>query len=77
MNSGEMLFTYTDGLIDARSPKGEAWGIKRLETVLTMVEPSATTAGEVLTETMRKVNEYRSETEQFDDTTILVMKIKA
>jgi serine phosphatase RsbU (regulator of sigma subunit) len=76
MNPGEMLFTYTDGLIDARNPEGEAWGIRRLETMLAMVEPAAMTATKVMTDTIEQVNEYRSGAEQFDDTTILIMKIK-
>lgn len=76
MNPGEMLFTYTDGLIDARNPEGEAWGIRRLETMLAMVEPAAMTATKVMSDTIEQVNEYRSGAEQFDDTTILVMKIK-
>lgn len=75
LRPGEMLFTYTDGLIDARSPSGEAWGIKRVKAMLSLVEPSMTTAGEVLASTIKQVNLHRANAEQFDDMTLLVMKV--
>jgi sigma-B regulation protein RsbU (phosphoserine phosphatase) len=74
VDPGEMLFTYTDGLIDARSPSGEAWGIERLKTMLKLVEPAMTTAAEVLASITRQVNAHRADAEQFDDMTLLVMK---
>lgn len=77
LGSGEILFTFTDGLIDARSPDGKAWGIERLKTMLETVDPTTTTAGEILTNTLKQVNTYRSSAEQFDDMTMLVMKINA
>jgi serine phosphatase RsbU (regulator of sigma subunit) len=75
LKPGEMLFTYTDGLIDARSPSGEAWGIERVKTMLSLVEPAMTTADEVLASVIKQVNLHRADAEQFDDMTLLVMKV--
>lgn len=75
LSPGEMLFTYTDGLVDARSPSGEAWGIERVKTMLSLVEPAMATAAEVLASAIRQVNIHRADAEQFDDMTLLVMKV--
>lgn len=75
LRPGEMLFTYTDGLIDARSPSGEAWGIERVKKMLSLVDPTMTTAGEVLASAIQQVNIHRADAEQFDDMTLLVMKV--
>ena len=34
MTTGDQLFVYTDGVIDASSPKGECFGLERLKDVL-------------------------------------------
>ena len=75
LKPGEMLFTYTDGLIDARSPSGEAWGIERVKTMLSLVEPAMTTADEVLASAIKQINIHRADADQFDDMTLLVMKV--
>jgi serine phosphatase RsbU (regulator of sigma subunit) len=72
-----MLFSYTDGLIDARSPSGEAWGIERVKKILSLVDPAMTTAGDVLASVIQQVNNHRADAEQFDDMTLLVMKVNA
>jgi sigma-B regulation protein RsbU (phosphoserine phosphatase) len=77
LGPGEMLFTYTDGLIDARSPSGEAWGIERVKKMLSLVDPAMTTAGDVLASVIQQVNIHRADAEQFDDMTLLVMKVNA
>jgi sigma-B regulation protein RsbU (phosphoserine phosphatase) len=75
LNPGEILFTYTDGLIDARSPSGESWGIERVKTLLSLVEPAMMTANEVMASAIKQVNHHRADAEQFDDMTLLVMKV--
>jgi sigma-B regulation protein RsbU (phosphoserine phosphatase) len=75
LKPGEILFTYTDGLIDARSPSGEAWGIERVKAMLSTVEPAMTSAADVLASTIKQVNYHRADAEQFDDMTLLVMKV--
>ena len=75
LSPGELLFTFTDGLIDARSPSGKAWGIKNVEAMLSVLEPAMTTAAEVLARATNQVNIHRADAEQFDDMTLLVMKV--
>ena len=71
---GEILFTYTDGLVDARSPDGTPWGAKRLKDVLSDVDPTTCKASDLLSSMLQDVTRHRSSGEQFDDLTILVMK---
>lgn len=75
LSPGELLFTFTDGLIDARSPSGEAWGIKNVEAMLAVLEPAMTTAAEVLARATNQVNIHQADAEQFDDMTLLVLKV--
>lgn len=75
LSPGELLFTFTDGLIDARSPSGESWGIKNVQKMLSSVDPAMTTAAEVLARATNQVNKHRADAEQFDDMTLLVLKV--
>ncbi|MCP9825338.1 PP2C family protein-serine/threonine phosphatase [Synechococcus sp. EJ6-Ellesmere] len=75
LRPGEMLLTYTDGLIDTRNPSGESYGIERVKTMLALVDPAITTASELLESTIKQANHYRADADKFDDTTILVMKV--
>ena len=72
---GEMLLTYTDGLIDTRNPRGESYGIERVKAMLALVDPASTTASELLESAIKQANHYRADADKFDDTTILVMKV--
>ena len=73
---GEILFTYTDGLVDARDPEGEAYGVNRLKELLSSISTTETSATELLKLASKAVNQHRQDAEQFDDTTILVMKVR-
>ena len=73
---GEILFTYTDGLVDARDPAGEPYGIQRLRELLSGLSTVETSAADLLNQASKAVNQHRQDAEQFDDTTILVMKVK-
>ena len=73
---GEILFTYTDGLVDARDPAGEAYGITRLKELLSSISTTEISATELLKLASKAVNQHIQDAEQFDDTTILVMKVR-
>ena len=73
---GEILFTFTDGLVDARSPDGKGWGIDHAKAILAAVEPSSCTAKQLLTTMTDAVNQFCCDAEQFDDLTMLVMKAR-
>ena len=72
---GQILFTYTDGLVDARSPSNVSWGMGGVKKILGSVNPETTSAQELLDTMTKKVNAHRGDADQFDDLTMLVMKI--
>ena len=75
MSANEILFMYTDGLVDARSPSNASWGIDRLYKVLEEIEPKEITAKELMSRVSSEVKHHRQDADQFDDLTLLVMKI--
>lgn len=76
LNPGEILFTYTDGLVDARSSENTAWGMQGITAVLQTIKPMQTTAQQLLDEMSARVMQHRGDAEQFDDLTMLIMKVK-
>jgi serine phosphatase RsbU (regulator of sigma subunit) len=77
LSPGQILFTYTDGLVDARSPANVSWGIEGVQGVLASLDPVHTTAKQLLDHMGDKVTQHRSDAEQFDDLTMLIVKINA
>ena len=71
---GDVLFTFTDGLVDARSPEGEAFGISRISTLLSAVNAGNCRVTELLQRVLAAVKDHNQTAEQFDDMTILIMK---
>jgi sigma-B regulation protein RsbU (phosphoserine phosphatase) len=71
---GEMLVMYTDGVTDARNPNGEFFGPERLLATLALV---ASDTAEVATNTIvREVRRFTSTTPQFDDITVLTLRLR-
>ena len=73
---GDVLFSYTDGLTDARSPTNISWGIHNLEEAINAENHSSCSAQDLLTNIAKKVTKHIDTAEQFDDLTILVLKAK-
>jgi serine phosphatase RsbU (regulator of sigma subunit) len=71
---GDVLFAFTDGLVDARSPGGEAFGLKRVASILSRVNAADCKVAQLLQEVLSDVKKHCETAEQFDDMTILVMK---
>ena len=76
LEPGQILFTYTDGLVDARSPSNISWGLEGVKGVLSNTDPTEVSAKLLLDEMTLKVNQHRDDAEQFDDLTMLVLKVK-
>ena len=74
LDIGDTLFVYTDGVVEANSPKGELYGDKRLLDVLNR-NPDADPR-EVLSNVREGVHEFMAEADQFDDITMLCVKYK-
>ena len=71
---GDILFTYTDGLVDTRSEAGVSFGFDRLLELLAKVQPAACTPNELLTRVQAAAAAHRGNADQFDDLTVLIMK---
>ena len=72
LESGSMLFLYTDGVAEATNAENELFGTDRLITALNSSEDFTPCA--VLESVDRAVNEFVKDAPQFDDLTMLCMK---
>ena len=73
LETGDRLFLYTDGLLDAENPSGVAFGAERLEALLAhegALEPPA-----LLARVERAYQEHRGTMDAADDATLLVLKV--
>ena len=71
--AGDLLFSYTDGLTDARSPEQEGWGLARLQEFLLQLSADELNAASVLEKAYQVIEQYEAGTERFDDLTVLVL----
>jgi phosphoserine phosphatase RsbU/P len=70
---GDLLFIFTDGVVEAVNEKGEEFNESRL---LGSISATASgTAAEILSRTMRDVNEFVGYARQHDDITALVLRV--
>ena len=65
---GDCLFAFTDGLVEARSPAGEAFGAQRLREALRV---NGTGAAELVRGVVAAVNGFTGAAEPHDDLTLL------
>jgi serine phosphatase RsbU (regulator of sigma subunit) len=71
--SGDMLFFYTDGLVEAENESGDMFGAERLQTLLAAEHTGA--VDEILHSVDDKVRAFRGKAEPFDDATMMVLRI--
>lgn len=71
LEPGEMLFAFTDGVIEARNPAAEELGQERVEAILTGLNG---TAEESLAAVETAVLEHTAGAEAFDDVTMLALR---
>jgi sigma-B regulation protein RsbU (phosphoserine phosphatase) len=70
---GELLFAFTDGATDARSPQGEFFSEKRLLDAV--IEPGAAPSAEALARRLQEsLIAHISTAAQYDDITMLVVR---
>ncbi|MDP3180608.1 MAG: SpoIIE family protein phosphatase, partial [Bacteroidota bacterium] len=68
----DVLFLYTDGVINSMDIHNQHYGIERLENNLqNLIDMSAE---EVVTELVKSISIYEGENSQADDITILAVK---
>ena len=69
--TGDLLFFYTDGCVEAENEAGEMFGAESLEALLV----SAIGADDLLARVETVLTEYRGKREPFDDATMMVVKV--
>jgi phosphoserine phosphatase RsbU/P len=69
---GDQLVLYTDGITEAQNPKGQFFGLARLDLVL---ENCSVTASDLLKSVLEAVDEFTEGRPALDDRTVLVAKI--
>lgn len=73
LSSGDLLFFYTDGCVEAEAPSGEFFGVERLEALLAGSQRAS--ADELLVRVEGEVAAFRAGREPFDDATMMVVKV--
>jgi serine phosphatase RsbU (regulator of sigma subunit) len=75
LQPGDLLFFYTDGLVEAENDAGEMFGADRLQSVLR----TATTEGvdAILQHVEGTVRAFRGRTEPLDDATLMALRLQA
>ena len=71
INSGDVFFAYTDGVTDAQNHTGEFFSKEQLLSVL---KNGIKSADDLVTIISEKVYDHISQTEQFDDITMIAIK---
>jgi sigma-B regulation protein RsbU (phosphoserine phosphatase) len=73
MAAGDRLFVYTDGIIDAPSPEGESFGLKRLKDVLD--ENAGGPLSELKSAVLKTLHQYTEKELIHDDVTLIALEI--
>ena len=74
MRPGDMFVFFSDGILDARNRKGEMFGRRRVETIVSdCAEKSASCVVDSL---FKAVAEHSAGVETFDDQTVVAIKVR-
>ena len=72
LRPGEMIFLYTDGIIEAENAEGESFGEEKL--VESLPKYNTSTAYETSERILQKLNKFVGENTNFDDIAIITIK---
>ncbi len=70
---GDLLFFYTDGLVEAEDDSGDMFGVERLKTLLGQEQTHGVDA--VLVAVEEAVRKFRGTNEPLDDATMMALKL--
>ena len=73
MATGDRLFVYTDGIIDAPNPEGESFGLIRLKNVLD--KNINVSHSELKSAVLNSLSQYTKKDLSHDDVTLIVLEI--
>jgi sigma-B regulation protein RsbU (phosphoserine phosphatase) len=71
--AGDLLFFYTDGLVETENEQGDMFSAERLQTILAAEQAQAIDM--VLHRVEEQVNTFRGQAEPFDDATMMALRI--
>ncbi len=74
LENGDVLFLYTDGVVEAINKNNELFGIERLINELKLIGPIDTKS--IVQNIERKITDFSVGVEQYDDITMLCFKFK-
>ena len=72
LNEGDMLFLYTDGVTEANENYNEFYGEDRLREVINKNKDEK--LSDIIKEVNRDIDKFCNNSEQFDDTSMLIIK---
>jgi sigma-B regulation protein RsbU (phosphoserine phosphatase) len=70
---GDLLFFYTDGLVEAENAAGDMFGAERLQQLL--AESQARDIDALLAHVEERVRTFRGGMEPFDDATMMALRV--
>lgn len=70
---GDLLFFYTDGLVETENEQEDMFGAERLEALLTAEHVASVNS--LLQEVVEAVTTFRGKAEPFDDATLMALRI--
>jgi phosphoserine phosphatase RsbU/P len=73
LTPGDLLFFYTDGLVETENERGEMFGAERLQRILSAQQSQGIDT--VLQQVEDQVAAFRGQAEPFDDATMMVLRI--
>lgn len=75
LEPGDLLFFYTDGLVETENASGEMFGSERLEALLAEVQSDDIAT--ILNHVEARVRAFRGDVEPFDDATMMALRVTA
>jgi sigma-B regulation protein RsbU (phosphoserine phosphatase) len=75
LQQGDMLFLYTDGIIEAENKKGELFGIGRLCKLLSYHHQMQAEPQEIITDIVEQLHAFSHRKTFEDDITMVVVKV--
>lgn len=74
LNSDDVILAYTDGVVEARNPAGEEWGIEGLRRSVSERGSTLQSAEEIVSQVFTSVDDF-SQGQQTDDATVAVLRV--
>ncbi len=75
LEEGDIFVFYTDGITDATNQMDEVYTSKRLESMLRKADPGLS-ANQLVDEIFRDVDRFTGGADQYDDMTVVVLKVR-